>query len=155
MPELQQACATRGIRTSAVSPARLRDELSAWLDLRLKHGIPSTLLLLSSVFSFGEESGPDSPYDALRATLSSLPDELFHEAELAVHNAEGVATNKLRLEVLEEQQELIEEENEADQSSEKEGRKVARDDADLDEEEGERAADEATDKEEDQGAKKN
>jgi len=54
----------------------------------------------------------DSQVDALEAVLSSIPEELFHEIELEVHNAEGAATNKQRLEVLREQQELIDEENE-------------------------------------------
>ena len=55
-----------------------------------------------------------SQIDALTGVLSSIPDELFHEIELEVHTSEGAATNKQRLEVLKEQQELIEEENEQD-----------------------------------------
>lgn len=114
VPELQSACASRGLRTYGVSPARLREDLSTWLNLRLKHGVPSTLLVLSNAFVYaqGKESEMTSQIDALQAVLSSIPEELYHEIELEVHTAEGAATNKQRLEVLKEQQELIDEENE-------------------------------------------
>jgi LETM1 and EF-hand domain-containing protein 1 len=59
-----------------------------------------------------EQGELNTQIEALQAVLSSIPEELFHEMELEVHNAEGAATNKQRLEVLKEQQELIEEENE-------------------------------------------
>ncbi|PNS20195.1 LETM1 domain-containing protein mdm28, mitochondrial [Sphaceloma murrayae] len=117
VPELQAACQSRGLRTQGMSPGRLRDDLHMWLDLRLKHGIPSTLLVLSNAFMYaqGKDMEFDTQIDALKAVLSSIPEELFHEIELEVHNAEGAATNKQRLEVLREQQELIEEENQQSQ----------------------------------------
>jgi LETM1 and EF-hand domain-containing protein 1 len=138
VPELQMACASRGIRTHGVSPARLRDDLSMWLDLRLKQGVPSTLLVLSNAYMYtqgGKESEMASQIDALKSVLSSIPEELFHEIELEVHNAEGAATNKQRLEVIKEQEELIEEENE--QNSENEGKGVAapKDTEDIDDKE--------------------
>ncbi|OJJ48560.1 hypothetical protein ASPZODRAFT_130627 [Penicilliopsis zonata CBS 506.65] len=115
VPELQMACASRGIRTHGVSPARLREDMAMWLDLRLKQGVPSTLLVLSNAYHYaqgGKESEMGSQIEALQSVLSSIPEELFHEIELEVHNAEGAATNRQRLEVIKEQQELIEEENE-------------------------------------------
>ncbi|KAJ5119073.1 hypothetical protein N7476_011425 [Penicillium atrosanguineum] len=121
VPELQMASASRGIRTHGVSPARLREDLSMWLDLRLKQGVPSTLLVLSNAYSYtqgGKESEMASQIDALKSVLSSIPEELFHEIELEVHNAEGAATNKQRLEVIREQEELIEEENEQNSTNE-------------------------------------
>ena len=119
VPELQMACASRGLRTHGMSPGKLREDLQMWLDLRLKYNIPSTLLVLSNAYMYtsGKDSEIDSQIDALQAVLSSIPEELFHEMELEVHNAEGAATNKQRLEVLKEQQELIEEENEQAESS--------------------------------------
>ncbi|KIW57213.1 hypothetical protein, variant [Exophiala xenobiotica] len=139
VPELQMACASRGLRTHGMSPGRLREDLQMWLDLRLKYNIPSTLLVLSNAYMYtsGKDSAIDSQIDALQAVLSSIPEELFHEIELEVHNAEGAATNKQRLEVLKEQQELIEEENEQAESSKTEDSKVAnkgvKDDKDIDE----------------------
>ncbi|KAJ5714865.1 LETM1 domain-containing protein mdm28 [Penicillium malachiteum] len=115
VPELQMASASRGIRTHGVSPARLREDLTMWLDLRLQQGVPSTLLVLSNAYMYtqgGKESDMASQIDALKSVLSSIPEELFHEIELEVHNAEGAATNKQRLEVIKEQEELIEEESE-------------------------------------------
>lgn len=121
VPELQSACASRGLRTYGVSPARLRDDLQTWLDLRLKSGVPSTLLVLSNAFVYaqGKDSDATSQIDALQSVLSSIPEELYHEIELEVHTAEGAATNKQRLEVLKEQQELIDEENEQNQGNAK------------------------------------
>jgi len=75
----------------------------------------------------------DSHYDALQAVLSSIPEELYHEMELDISAAEGAATNKQRLEVLREQQELIEQE--AAQSGQVTEEKVVKDDQDIDEKE--------------------
>jgi len=119
VPELQTACASRGLRTHGVSPGRLRDDLGSWLDLRLKNGVPSTLLVLANAFVYasGKDAEMTSQIDALETVLSSVPEELYHEIELEVHTAEGAATNKQRLEVLKEQQELIDEENEQSKSA--------------------------------------
>jgi LETM1 and EF-hand domain-containing protein 1 len=136
--ELQMACMSRGIKTHGVSPGRLRDDLNTWLRLRLKDGVPSTLLVLSNAYMYGQtsgESGDFSQIEALTGVLSSIPEELFHEIELEVHNAEGAATNKQRLEVLKEQQELIDEENEQNQENQETGFATPRDTEDIDEKE--------------------
>lgn len=137
VPELQMAAASRGLRTHGRSPGKLREDLQMWLDLRLKYNIPSTLLVLSNAYMYtsGKDSEIDTQIDALQAVLSSIPEELFHEIELEVHNAEGAATNRQRLEVLKEQQELIEEENEqAETSTGEDGQKAepVKDDANID-----------------------
>lgn len=132
--ELQMACAARGIRTHSVSPARMRTDIQTWLDLRLREGVPSTLLVLSNAYMYGQGSGEgSSQIDALIGVLSSIPEELFHEIELEVHNAEGAATNKQRLEVIREQQELIDEENEQNEESQSTGMATPRDTEDIDE----------------------
>lgn len=136
VPELQMACASRGIRTHGVSPARLREDLSAWLELRLRRGVPSTLLVLSNAYMYaqgGKDPEMSTQIEALQAVLSSIPEELFHEIELEVHNAEGAATNKQRLEVVKEQQELIDEENEQNSKNEETGLAAPKDTADIDE----------------------
>ncbi|OJD29256.1 mrs7 family protein [Diplodia corticola] len=138
VPELQNACGSRGLRTHGVSPARLREDLQMWLNLRLKYGVPSTLLVLSNAFMYGQgkETEMETQIDALKAVLSSIPEELFHEIELEVHTAEGAATNKQRLEVLKEQQELIEEESEQSGSTgEATASSTPKDDKDIDEKE--------------------
>lgn len=131
-------CASRGLRTHGLSPARLRDDLSMWLDLRLKQGVPSTLLVLSNAYMYTQHSQEyeiSSQMDALRSVLSSIPEELFHEIELEVHNAEGAATNRQRLEVVKEQQELIEEENEQITENGNTGMPAPKDHEDIDEKE--------------------
>jgi len=142
VPELQMACSARGLKTQGVSPAHLRDDLQTWLDLRLKHGVPSTLLVLSNayVYAQGKDSEIDTQIEALQSVLSSIPEELFHEIELEVHTAEGAATNKQRLEVLKEQQELIEEENDQNEENKESGRQLLKDDEDIDEKEDTRRA---------------
>lgn len=148
VPELHVACMSRGLRTHGASPGRLRDDLQTWLDLRLKHGVPSTLLVLSNAFMYASgnsESEFNSQIDALTGVLSSIPEELFHEIELEVNSAEGAATNKQRLEVLKEQQDLIEEENEQDEENKESGRATPRDDEDIDEKEEKRIEAEAID----------
>ncbi|KAM0485238.1 hypothetical protein ACHAPX_001222 [Trichoderma viride] len=134
--ELQLACAARGIRTHSVSPARMRADLQTWLDLRLKEGVPSTLLVLSNAYMYGQGSGEgSSQIEALTGVLSSIPEELYHEIELEVHNAEGAATNKQRLEVVKEQQDLIEEEEMQNKESQTTGFATPRDVDDIDEKE--------------------
>ncbi|PSN63519.1 LETM1-domain-containing protein [Corynespora cassiicola Philippines] len=135
VPELQTACASRGLRTHGVSPARLREDLQTWLDLRLKYGVPSTLLVLSNAFVYaqGKDAEMTSQIEALQAVLSSIPEELYHEIELEVHTAEGAATNKQRLEVLKEQQELIEEENEQTEGHENKATASPKDIENIDE----------------------
>lgn len=107
VPELQIACSQRGIKTQDVSPARLREDLETWLDLRLREKIPSTLLILSSVYTYGEHNqGIETYYDALLAVLSSIPDEVYNVAKLELAH-----DSKLKLDILKEQDELIQEEN--------------------------------------------
>lgn len=108
IPELQSAAASRGIKTQGVSPARLRDDLKIWLDLRLHQKIPSSLLILSSTFTYGEHADDlESYYDALLAVLSSIPDEVYNVTKLELANKDS----KLKLDILKEQEELIREEN--------------------------------------------
>lgn len=106
IPELKYACQQRGIRTANVSPGRLRDDLATWLDLRLRQKIPSTLLILSSTYTYGDNHDIESYYDALLAVLSSIPDEVYNVAKLELSD-----DSKLKLDILKEQDELINEEN--------------------------------------------
>jgi len=95
-----------------------------------------------------KEGEIESHYDALTAVLSSIPEELFHEIELEVQSAEGAATNKQRLEVLKEQQELIDEENKQ-ATEDGSGSVSSKLDQDIDEKEKAVAAAESAKKDED------
>ncbi|KAJ2388374.1 LETM1 domain-containing protein ylh47, partial [Coemansia sp. RSA 2603] len=114
VPELQSACQSRGIRTVGVSPGRMRDELAQWIDLHVEHNIPSTLLILSRIIAAGEAMSAQQQLnaEALQATINSLPDNLVNEATLRLAEVSGKATAKQKLDVLEEQEELIEDEDE-------------------------------------------
>lgn len=143
--ELQNACASRGIRSVGTSPGRLRDELAQWLDLHLEHHVPGTLLILSRAFSYTDRHMTTE--EALKATFNSLPDNLVNEAELQVLEQVGASTYKQKLDVLEQQQELIEDESEQEEKEEKarlEAAKLA-EEARLEEEKKEREAAEKKD----------
>ncbi|KAG0336209.1 hypothetical protein BG004_008159 [Podila humilis] len=128
--ELQAACQSRGIRTGGVSPARLRSELAQWLELNLTYAIPSSLLILSRAFSFSDSKDLATPVEALQATLSSLPDSLLTETELHVSELEGAATPQQKLEVLEQQEELIADEL-AQEEKEEKARKARKEEVKL------------------------
>lgn len=108
--ELRQACQSRGIRVTGQSPAHLREEMEQWIELHYTNGISGVLLILSRAFNFENKS--DDVMASLITTLSSLPENLISEAELAVSPDSDF---KQKLEVLQQQQELIEDEAEQEQ----------------------------------------
>ncbi|KAF8575539.1 LETM1-domain-containing protein [Ramaria rubella] len=118
--ELQQACQSRGVRTTGVSPSRLREELQTWIDLHLRNHVSGVLLVLSRAFNFdrkpSEADGIPLIVRSLESVLSGLPDTLLNEAELEVDSDN--ASYKQKLEVLKEQEELIEDEEEQEQKEE-------------------------------------
>ncbi|GAA5901414.1 hypothetical protein JCM8208_001795 [Rhodotorula glutinis] len=148
--ELQAACQSRGIRTLKVSDEHLRSELQQWLDLHLHYGLSGTLLILSKAFAFNRaygvtpegEAGGDEVLKSLKDTLASLPDNLVNEAELEVSS--DSASYKQRLEVLQQQEELIEdeEEQEAKEAEARRVKKEAEEDAKREEAEKKREAEE-------------
>ncbi|KAF9246111.1 LETM1-like protein-domain-containing protein [Melanogaster broomeanus] len=119
--ELQGACQSRGIRTTGVSPARLRDELSTWIQLHLHNRVSGVLLILGRAFHFDRKPGDDEDgktavIQSLESVLSGLPDNLLNEAELEVDSDN--ASYKQKLEVLQQQEELIEDEQEQEEKEE-------------------------------------
>lgn len=113
--ELQAACASRGIKVNGVPPHELKDDLAIWLQLRLREKVPSTLLILSNAYTYGDIESKESLYDALESVLSAIPDELYHEAEADV--AKDDVTNKQRLELVKEQEQLIQTETKQENES--------------------------------------
>ncbi|PFH54406.1 hypothetical protein AMATHDRAFT_668 [Amanita thiersii Skay4041] len=131
--ELQAACQSRGIRTTGLSPARLREELFTWIDLHLHNRVSGVLLILGRAFHFdkkpGEhEDGKTAVISSLENVLCGLPDNLLNEAELEVDSDN--ASYKQKLDVLQQQQELIEDEQEQEQKEE-DARRAAREAAEL------------------------
>ena len=79
--ELQAACQSRGIRTTGISPSRLRDELSMWISLHLHNRVSGVLLILGRAFNFDRKPGDDEDgktavIKSLESVLSGLPDNL-------------------------------------------------------------------------------
>ncbi|KAG1826997.1 LETM1-like protein-domain-containing protein [Suillus subaureus] len=113
--ELQAACQSRGIRTTGVSPARLRDELTTWIQLHLHNRVSGVLLILGRAFHFDRKPGEDEDgkttvIKSLESVLSGLPDNLEVDSDSASY--------KQKLEVLQQQEELIEDEEEQEQKEE-------------------------------------
>lgn len=79
--ELQAACQARGIRTFGLSPAKLREELSTWIDLHLRNRVSGVLLILARAFYYDKKPGEqeDSKTAMVRSiesVLCGLPDNL-------------------------------------------------------------------------------
>jgi LETM1 and EF-hand domain-containing protein 1 len=118
--ELQSALRARGMRGTSNSKFFLRKKLNEWLDLSLNHNLPESILILSRAFVITEN---ESAQDALKETISSLPDDLVEEIKLKVeHHA---VSRDERLETIEHQNELIAEEIEEKQEQIKSTPKAA------------------------------
>lgn len=117
LAEVQQACRARGMRAYGVSEARLRSQLKQWLDLSLNEKVPPSLLLLSRALML-PETIPTS--DKLKATISSLPETLITQTKAAIGEKEGKIDNKVKLEVLREEERKVKEERLEEKKKEKE-----------------------------------
>ncbi|KRT82138.1 hypothetical protein AMK59_3259 [Oryctes borbonicus] len=107
LSEVQQACRARGMRAFGVSEARLRSQLSQWLDLSLNEKVPPSLLLLSRALML-PETIPTS--DKLKATISVLPENIVTQTKAAIGEKEGKIDNKVKLEVIKEEERKVMEE---------------------------------------------
>lgn len=114
--ELRTACASRGIRNLNVEESVLRDHLEIWLNMRLKDKIPSTLLIMTTAYTYGDIGSKKTLYDALCDVLSGIPDELYHEVKVHVVE-ENSATNKSKMAQLKEQVEIMKEEEQQERNA--------------------------------------
>ncbi|KAG0553544.1 hypothetical protein KC19_12G019100 [Ceratodon purpureus] len=102
--ELRAACRERGM-LGIQSVNNMRSQLQDWLDLSLTHNVPSSLLILSRAFLV---AGKIQSFDAVEATLSSLPDEVIASVDVSTKASElELEERKKRLEILQHQEELI------------------------------------------------
>ncbi|CAH8269210.1 unnamed protein product [Arabidopsis lyrata] len=110
--ELREDCRERGM-LGLVSVEEMRQQLRDWMDLSLNHSVPSSLLILSRAFTV---SGRVKAEDAVRATLSSLPDEVVDTVGItSLPSEDPVSERRRKLEYLEMQEELIKEEEEKEE----------------------------------------
>lgn len=109
--ELREECRERGM-LGLLSEEEMRQQLRDWLDLSLNHSVPSSLLILSRAFTV---SGKLKPEEAVKATLSSLPDEVVETVGItSLPSEDSVSERRRKLEFLEMQEELIKEEEKED-----------------------------------------
>ncbi|TQD88535.1 hypothetical protein C1H46_025955 [Malus baccata] len=110
--ELREECRERGM-LGLRSVEDMRQQLRDWLDLSLNHSMPSSLLILSRAFIV---SGRLMPADAVRATLSSLPDEVVDTVGVtSLPSEDSVSERRRKLEFLEMQEEKIKEEEQREE----------------------------------------
>lgn len=105
--ELQQACRARGMRAYGVPEKRLRSQLAQWLDLSLNKKVPPSLLLLSRALMLPETIPTE---DKLKATISALPETVITQTSQAIGEKEGKILNKVKIEVLKEEERKVKEE---------------------------------------------
>ncbi|XP_056631899.1 mitochondrial proton/calcium exchanger protein [Diorhabda sublineata] len=109
LAEVQQACRARGMRAYGLSEERLRAQLEQWLDLSLNKKLPPSLLLLSRALML-PETIPTS--DKLKATISALPETIVKQTQAAIGEKEGKIDNRVRAEIIKEEEKKIREERE-------------------------------------------
>ncbi|KAJ4896216.1 LETM1-like protein [Raphanus sativus] len=109
--ELREDCRERGM-LGTLTVEEMRQQLRDWMDLSLNHSVPSSLLILSRAFTVAGRVAAD----AVRATLSSLPDEVVDTVGVTSLPSEDPVSERLRkLEYLEMQDELIKKEEEKEE----------------------------------------
>lgn len=114
--ELQMACRERGMRAIGLSRQRLKNQLEQWLDLHINRKIPTSLLLLSRALYLPENLPAE---DLIKTTISALPQSIDDAAILKVAEASGDnVDNKIKLELLKQEQAQIRLENDAKIESE-------------------------------------
>ncbi|XP_050374755.1 uncharacterized protein LOC126792351 [Argentina anserina] len=114
--ELREECREWGM-LGLRSVEEMRQQLRDWLDLSLSHSMPSSLLILSRAFYV---SGKLKPEEAVRATLTSMPDEVVDTINVtSLPSEDSVSERRRKLEFLEMQEEMIKEEEEREEEEQR------------------------------------
>ncbi|KAL9190470.1 hypothetical protein ACHAXT_007681 [Thalassiosira profunda] len=124
--ELREACQERGMRSTGLSKEGYKRDLQNWLDLSVNRNVPISLVIMSRIFFLQEEDKAEkvSAYAAdeetkksvagLADAISGLDKDIVNEVVLSVASSEEKSSDpdlvKMKLEVLEHQNEMIEEE---------------------------------------------
>mmetsp|Transcript_406 Transcript_406/g.569 ORF Transcript_406/g.569 Transcript_406/m.569 type:complete len:914 (-) Transcript_406:43-2784(-) len=132
--ELREACQERGMRSTGLSKDAYKRALREWLDLSVNKNVPISLLIMSRSFFLREEmktndaSEADKAVAGLADAISGLDDDIVNEVVLKVATPEEKMSDpeiqKIKLEVLEAQNErILEERLERDAKKKKEEKK--------------------------------
>ena len=122
--ELREACQERGMRSIGLTSFGYKRQLQEWLDLSIQKNIPISLLIMSRAFSLSSMAA--KPEEILKSSMSSLDADTINEVVLAValpaeEKTLDIKTRKL--ESIQFQKEMIEDEREDKEEVEK-SRKV-------------------------------
>uniref|UniRef100_A0A0R3RVE4 Leucine zipper-EF-hand-containing transmembrane protein 1 n=1 Tax=Elaeophora elaphi TaxID=1147741 RepID=A0A0R3RVE4_9BILA len=122
VPELQQACRERGMRSLGMSEERLKEQLKQWLELSLNDKVPPSLLLLSRTIYLPEDI---TFMDRLKALITSLPDNIAEETRQNLAEIEGDKVSyEARLSLIQNIEKAIDSERKAMEEAEK--KKIAK-----------------------------
>jgi LETM1-like protein len=119
--ELREACQERGMRSTGLSKDAYREALQQWLDLSVNKNVPISLLIMSRIFFLSDELKSPVAHDdgrkavaGLAEAISGLDQDIVNEVVLQVATSEEKKSDpeitKIKLEVIEAQNERILEE---------------------------------------------
>eukprot|EP00934_Nitzschia_sp_Nitz4_P008592 Nitzschia sp. Nitz4//scaffold239_size30010//14829//17923//NITZ4_008012-RA/size30010-snap-gene-0.32-mRNA-1//1//CDS//3329543568//8582//frame0 len=134
--ELREACQERGMRATGLSKEAYKRSLQQWLDLSVNKSVPISLLIMSRTFFLQEEAHDPIPEVSEAKNVASLVDaisgmdkEVLNEVLLEVATSEerksSTDIQKIKLEVVTQQNEMIREEREAAEKKKKAAEKAA------------------------------
>eukprot|EP00554_Chaetoceros_debilis_P006561 CAMPEP_0194073736 /NCGR_PEP_ID=MMETSP0149-20130528/1033_1 /TAXON_ID=122233 /ORGANISM="Chaetoceros debilis, Strain MM31A-1" /LENGTH=917 /DNA_ID=CAMNT_0038753779 /DNA_START=273 /DNA_END=3026 /DNA_ORIENTATION=+ len=120
--ELREACQERGMRSTGLSKESYKRALQQWIDLSVNRNVPISLLIMSRTFFLQEEitsttkradGDTSKSVTGLADAISGFDKEVVNEVilESVTKDQNDPELTKLKLEVLEQQNELIQEEN--------------------------------------------
>ena len=120
--ELREACQERGMRSTGLSKDAYKKALQQWLELSVNKNVPISLLIMSRTFFLREEMFARVPTDddeskslsGLVDAISGLDKDVVNEVVLEIATSEekqsDPSVRRIKLEVLESQNERILEE---------------------------------------------
>jgi hypothetical protein len=134
--ELREACQERGMRSTGLSKDAYIKALQQWLDLSVNKNVPISLLVMSRTFFLREEMFARVPSDddgskslsGLVDAISGLDKDVVNEVVLEIATSEerksDPSVRRIKLEVLESQNErILEEQKERADAAKKEATK--------------------------------
>lgn len=113
----------RGMRSVGLTSFGYKRQLKEWLDLSIQKNIPISLLIMSRAFALSSTSA--HPEDVLKSSMSSLDSDTINEVVLAVAlpaEENTIDMKNRKLESIQFQKEMIEEEREEKQDAIAEGK---------------------------------
>jgi LETM1 and EF-hand domain-containing protein 1 len=111
--ELREACQERGMRSVGLTKFGYKRQMQEWLDLSIQKSVPISLLIMSRAFAISSISS--NPEDVLKNSMSSLDSDTINEIVLAVALPAEEKTLDMKtrkLESIQFQKEMIEDEHE-------------------------------------------